>query len=535
VRIPIRGTAETMLAFGAGGKHRGFVPAATGRIWRSSENMAQVMTVGTFVPVIWLGDDRNGLFWVADNDKGWAPSDDHEAGELFRQKDGSLLLVHNLIKQPEGFRLDKPRTISFWLLPTPAVPYRADWRLGSSTSAGSSGCFSRDGNFATAHRYDPQTKVNGWMWYHPETTDPDPAAWEKYYRKMRHSNSWEQTKICFATTWGVQSAMKKEGAYFRAEWGDNEYTPSLLDYYAWLFNKYVRDGDLDFIYQDVMNIVPYRTLSTGTAYYLPDGRVQPGFVISARREHNKRLAAVFVESRKRPWVGGNNIALLPATTFMTSYLTGDDNVSPGGELDFAELRPSAFLRACSIPEIMGGVHRPFFTYGKGNWRIIRGHLALHNILGDSTSGMWIRGIRNIYARGDLTRFHAYWRNADRVKVAMKGVKPGEVKCSVLQQVGDHPDETDLHIFAFNYSKTGEARGSISLALTRFVRGAQELSQLSDISIPYAQWRPLTPKAIRDYEPAYEGRVSLDASDGTLIVQDVRIPKRDLAEWHVRLK
>ncbi|MBF0245778.1 MAG: hypothetical protein HQL31_11010, partial [Planctomycetes bacterium] len=538
LKLPLRGDSETMLAFGAGGKTSGFLSKEKGRIWKSSDRQAKIMTVGTFVPVIWVGDDRNGLFWVADNDKGWVPSDEHEASELYREEDDSLTLVHNLIKDPNGFTIDKSRTISFWIMPTPVVPYQSDWRQASKNPGGCSGCFSRGGSFEQSHRMDPETKINGWMWYHPETTNPDPATWEKYYRKMRYSNDWEQKKICFASTWGVQSGMKKEIAYFRSEWGEGEYTPSLIDHYIWLFDKYVRDGDLDYIYEDVMNIDAYKTLSSETAYYLPDGRIQPGFVITARREHNKRLYAVFVEAGKRPWIGGNNIALLPVTSFMTMYLTGDDNISAGSKYDFGDLRTPGFLRSRVIPEIMGGVQRPFFTYGKGNWRTIRGHLALHNIFGDSTSNsfMTIMGIENIYTRGDLSKFHAYWRNQEYVKVNVAGMKEDEIKCSILQQTADDPDGTDLHIFVFNYNKEKEAHGVVTIDLKKMIRGATELKHMEDISIPNAKWGPGSPaRAVKEYVPQFKFSPRLDAAKGLLVIDDLSIPKRDFAEIHLRVK
>ena len=54
-------------------------------VWDSSKNGPSQTGVGTFTPVIWIGNDLRGLLWFADSDKGWVPRDDVHAHEIVRR------------------------------------------------------------------------------------------------------------------------------------------------------------------------------------------------------------------------------------------------------------------------------------------------------------------------------------------------------------------------------------------------------------------------------------------------------------------
>ena len=79
--IPFR--AEAVTHFMVNGfnmrlsNHAGLLPGngKPGILWKSTEMPFQRMTVGSFVPIVHLGNLNSGLTWFADSDQGWWPSE----------------------------------------------------------------------------------------------------------------------------------------------------------------------------------------------------------------------------------------------------------------------------------------------------------------------------------------------------------------------------------------------------------------------------------------------------------------------------
>ncbi len=86
--------------------------------------------------------------------------------------------------------------------------------------------------------------------------------------------------------------------YLRAEWEDNPFCTPVNDYRLYQTERWIKAGKLDGYYLD--NICPRLNRNTriGTAYLLPDGRVQPGFDLWAMRDYVKRLRTVFQRNRR---------------------------------------------------------------------------------------------------------------------------------------------------------------------------------------------------------------------------------------------
>ena len=102
----------------------GYAPAGKGRVWDST-TFHDGQFAGNFLPYIWLGDERRGLCWFADNTRDWEL--DAKAPCLTIDRNGAeLVLGINLIQAP--ITVDKPRTITFGLMASPAKPMPADWR-----------------------------------------------------------------------------------------------------------------------------------------------------------------------------------------------------------------------------------------------------------------------------------------------------------------------------------------------------------------------------------------------------------------------
>src|SRR5205814_6799842 len=69
-----------------------------GRIWSTLDTgrTGSNMKVGSFYPEVWVGNERRGLLWAADNDRGWMPDDAIPAHELIRAGN-EVVLRNNII------------------------------------------------------------------------------------------------------------------------------------------------------------------------------------------------------------------------------------------------------------------------------------------------------------------------------------------------------------------------------------------------------------------------------------------------------
>lgn len=84
-----------------------------------------------FKALLWLGNEKRGLGWFAENDRNWQSADSNHAMELVRQGDVLVLRVRLLDSHPvswqgdpaQGMWLFKPISFRFGLHPTPVKPF----------------------------------------------------------------------------------------------------------------------------------------------------------------------------------------------------------------------------------------------------------------------------------------------------------------------------------------------------------------------------------------------------------------------------
>ena len=498
LELPLRKTAECMCACSDAGRYTTMIGEDVGPVWNSTTGVGKAMTLGSFVPSIWVGDERNGLFWFADNDKGWEPRDDVPACEIVRTTRG-LVLRLNFVKKGEdgqGLELTGPRTISFALMATPAVPYRADWRVGAGGSWGA-----RDPRLMQAttrgesERYDPEDPACAWSWYHPGMRDS--VNWDLCFETMRGEEQWQKKHITVPSEGqGLNTGLVKELEYFAAEWGSNSYTQTLIDHYVWCFDQHLRKGDLRYLHLDLSRARCTYELSNGRAYRLPDGRIQPGYHLFGRRELHKRLYACFVESNKRPWLASTGQGLLPTSAFLTSYMTEADGLTLVGESEGDEEVFSRFLRAYAVPMIMGGVKRPFYEHGKAP--AVAALLYLHNIFSwQAGPGSTLLAEWGIYEHGDEEVFYPFWRNEKVLEISGR-----EVKCSLLKQ------GSKVLLVAANF----DPRQTQTTGFTVDLRGMgfEDETPMKAVSL-----RP--PRSTAKFDTSRKNRIAIEG---------VRIPPRD---------
>ncbi len=79
-----------------------------------------------YMPHIWLGDDDRGLYFGAENDRGWTVNAETPAQEIVREN-GAVVFRMNVICEPVIVTVAGHR-FHFILLPTPAKPEPPDWR-----------------------------------------------------------------------------------------------------------------------------------------------------------------------------------------------------------------------------------------------------------------------------------------------------------------------------------------------------------------------------------------------------------------------
>ncbi|MDX9868544.1 MAG: DUF6067 family protein [Kiritimatiellia bacterium] len=306
----------------------------SGAVWNSTSVRKQAMTVGSFVPFMWVGNLRGGLTWFADSDEGWWPTDKVPAIEIRRDGEGRASLVLNLAG--EAAELTGPRRIVFGLHVNPVRE--------PGEAKGSRLVF---GYLKESGRWDGKTLPQAFARRYPDNLELN----RKYVGRCHRFNSLfgpytEMSWMDFETD---------VAEYFREEWdrgglGGPLHVKSSLDYLLWLTDRWIRDAGLDgFYFDNVFNRINYNT-HAGTAYRLPDGRVQPGYNLWGMRDHIKRIRGVLAQRK-----GGAPFYLcIHNTRFQFAPILGFANVAMGGEMptprgdnprqgDWMDMHPREFM------------------------------------------------------------------------------------------------------------------------------------------------------------------------------------------------
>jgi len=328
--IPKPGTPERLAGVA------NWLPGApkSGAVWSSTSVREQEMTVGSFVPFMWIGNLRSGLTWFADSDEGWWPTDKVPAIEIWRDGEGRASLVLNLAG--EAAELTGPRRIVFGLHVNPVRPV--------GEAKGSRLVF---GYLKESGRWDGKTLPQAFARRYPDNLELN----RKYVERCHRLNG------LFAP-YTEMSWMDFEPdvvEYFREEWdrgglGGPLHIKSSLDYLLWLTDRWIADADMDgFYFDNVFNRINANT-HAGTAYRLPDGRIQPGYNLWGMRDHIKRIRGVLAQRKN----GAPFYLCIHNTRFQFAPVLGFANVAMGGEMptprgdnprqgDWMDMHPREFM------------------------------------------------------------------------------------------------------------------------------------------------------------------------------------------------
>jgi hypothetical protein len=362
--------AECLLCLGPGGSTAArttmLLPNRPGKLWSTLDTgrRGSGMTVGSFYPCVWLGNEERGLLWWADRDKGWVPDDAVPAHEVVR-KGTQVVLRNNLIGKP--YRLAAPRTVTFAYMASPFRPLPKGWRAA---------IHAEDGTFSGPHksRTDPKTgqQIDGWNWITPPARQPQEwsALWAQYKKEADAKIQREQPfDPAAARRWmyvhtslpllghGWKSPDTAVTSYFAADWDGDSWTKSEQDYFLWLADRAFREGGLRTIYWDDFTIARFTSLQNGLAYELPDGRIQPGFNGLNVRRFLMRLYALMGDHGLHPgaqMVHAPHGGCLVAVPWVDAILAGESPAIPeAAGLDWVDGYPVARMRALATPATWG--------------------------------------------------------------------------------------------------------------------------------------------------------------------------------------
>jgi hypothetical protein len=97
-----------------------------GIIWESASSRPVTNLIGSFNPLLYLGNPDRGLWWMADSDQGWVLDDAKSATTIERLADGAVRMNQWFVNTPTV--LKQPFTISFLVQAAPAKPLPSGWR-----------------------------------------------------------------------------------------------------------------------------------------------------------------------------------------------------------------------------------------------------------------------------------------------------------------------------------------------------------------------------------------------------------------------
>jgi len=283
---------------------------------------------------VMLQGDPCGMAWFAENDRGWTYSMETPAVSLERQGE-TVTLVLNIITEPVS--LDAPRTFAFGLLPTPAKPIDPNWRITPYMGMWPD-------SFEGFNLKGPNELASNWR--HPENMD-----WERANRRYRGElgGVWnaadrvnqsiggfraaygrdpqgrEERPVGFYADLNYINAFPEHTREWGATFGTSLYTPEINDYWAWIWDLWLKKTPVRGIYMDDMWNDPQGS-APSVAYRRTDGGMQPGFQWRHIREHLKRTRQIFLDNGLRPnlCAHSTHTPFIPYHTFFDTILDGED-------------------------------------------------------------------------------------------------------------------------------------------------------------------------------------------------------------------
>lgn len=484
------------------------VPQGQGRIWDSAKLRSR-RVFGTFAPVLWVGDERAGLAWFADNDRGWITDADSPCLELVRQGKTVTMRV-NFVSHPST--VSKGCVLRFGLVATPVKPtpvapqhkfvinyFGFDQPV---VNAYSQGMISKDPHLARqilAPRRRAGQSAHVYM-ANEEMPVADPVSRYMYYE-------WAHSSFHFYR--GGLGAMRRrffgpDPEHYMAF--QNCATPSRLDYNLHCFDKLL-DMGLSGLYMD--NSYPYSCANTQhphCGYVRGDGQLQAGYNLANTRDLIRRVA-VRAYQKKGIWprvsIHMTGAMVIPCFSFADLCIDGEDRSQMSMDKDFMDFWPLervAIMGAVAWGPMRGWLPKIHFAEGTKQDRPTRTMLAELKLF-----DMWIwpahcntRVLKRILdiekacglGKGDV-RFLGYWESADHVTTGHKDVRssfyvrPGQVALVYVSNFARKDVDVRLRL---DLGRFGLARANVVDAETG--KALTSTGGVCPITIPWHDFRLL---------------------------------------------
>ncbi len=353
-----------------------------GQLWSTLDTgiSGSGMTIGSFYPTVWIGSERRGLLWWADNDKGWVQNNAVPAHEAIR-KDNSVVMINNIIA--ESTTISNARTIAFSYIATPFKPMVKGWRMTQSTEDGTFHQPFRDVRTDSKTGKKVFQNPGGGLlhvnWIHPESRYPE--EWEDLWHQQKtegfagwaaadsivHKFQWQDpyvarkrgfTHMSFQVFgYGRKTLENHLYDYFGAEWEPDTWHKSYADYAMYLFEAAFNRGGVRSTYWDLTFPKLFNDPLSGLAYTLPDGRIQSGYHGWNLRRFYMRLNALQADAGLLPGANGfhsTNAYVPVAMPWADAVLDGERNYNlDTTPLDWVDNMPIERMRSMSIPHSWG--------------------------------------------------------------------------------------------------------------------------------------------------------------------------------------
>lgn len=438
-----------------------------------------------FVPMVWLGTERVGLAWFAEDFRDWFFVQRENLIQVVPQKDNVVLRV-NLISAP--YTVNSLKTFTFGLQATPMRPRPADWRNWhlSNTDDGEKGainwtwdwgptayCFSHDSEFVRAwveknwKQKRPVVPISSLRYYaafylnhpgrgipnHPKNglITPEYKLWGKEWEVSPLTVPFDVVKDHYRKDYCLASAC---------------IASSYQDYYVFTVNRMIEKAGINGLYLD-QPLKNCGNATHGCGYLDCQGVWQGRFLIFSARETLKRLRRIFQEKH-----GFTRIMLHMSNQMLVPVMSLSDIVYDGENYNCGPLKVyDHYSQVISLPryriqhslQAFGPVPMLMdeFTH-RGDrldsTREFTGYHLLHDGLGAywtavRPEGEGIAAVWRAFAGQPGVECYPYWENGNLLRV-----QPDTVKVSLYRK------DNTLFIVAVNTdpqaAQTAELRFSL---------------------------------------------------------------------------
>jgi hypothetical protein len=424
IRMPAKESECFNTTAGGWSASAGFTPDK----W-SSKDSSSGSRYGSFVPYIFLTDSDRGFCWFADNDKNWVIDPIVPEQEMWVDNKIRTLQI-NFIGRNVTF--SKPITITYGWMVTPQKPQPEAWRAYQIY-------WQRPYPMAKNVFYTDADRVEAFHYY----SCPYPHSYKKSRKDLE-----PQLKIpgVIACVGQAGESLGKWKDYkgrnidvLKADWGVRvgggylgivTQCKSVADYRIWHYNKWIKKVGLSGIYFDLNYLSEEWNYLNGTAYFLPDNRLQPGYSYLGFREFNKRLRYIFYDNGfKPPYIWMHTTMGHPVYSWMPDIAMEGENILPSSlEYDYQDAINPGRLRSIVNGRQLGAVptllaqasaypqnpHHDFLVHQLVGWLL--GHDCLPNYVEfwsvlASEMEMWHNDIE----------FIGYWKNDPRLQSKTDGI------------------------------------------------------------------------------------------------------------------